>query len=473
MAVLRAGDALRLEIDLLWQGQDLKGHQVMAAHIPMLLQPEAKQVAVIGLGTGQTCSRFFMYDIQRLDCVEIEHGLIDLVRRHFDSSWMEDARLRFIIEDGRNYLTHTRSAYDVISLEVGQIFRPGLAAFYTLEFYEAARSRLKPGGILCQFVPLVAFRPDEFLTIVHTFLQAFPNSILWYNTSELLIIGKRAEQWQLAPSQLERLNADDAAWQDMRFAYWGGPEYMLNRPEVFWGGFLAGPAGLARMAKDARSYRDDRPFLEYSTCKSPERSEIAILEVLREGLEPCAVILSPPPEPGLARAAAAVQEANLGDIRAAAFVRSSLELPANDLSAQLEHLDAALRWNPKNVQANLLRGDVLLIAGRKAEAVESFFAAVGADPSSARARQQLGGSLYMLGRYAEAAEHLRVSIQLEPGNADTHNMLGAALAVQNDLEGAVQHFAEAVRLRPDDPNPRANLDRARNSLRQHDGERSH
>ena len=79
---------------------------------------------------------------------------------------MDDPRLRFIVEDGRNYLTHTRSEYDLIAIEVGQVFRPGLASFYTLDFYEAARRRLKSGGILCQFVPLAAFQPEEFRTVL-------------------------------------------------------------------------------------------------------------------------------------------------------------------------------------------------------------------------------------------------------------------------------------------------------------------
>ena len=54
--------------------------------------------------------------------------------------------LRAIAEDGRSYVRHTDAEYDLISLEVGQVFRPGVAPFYTVEFYRDARERLRPGG---------------------------------------------------------------------------------------------------------------------------------------------------------------------------------------------------------------------------------------------------------------------------------------------------------------------------------------
>ncbi len=58
VSVIRKADVLYLEINRMWQGQDRKNHQVMAAHIPALLHPDPKSVLVIGLGTGQTGAVF-------------------------------------------------------------------------------------------------------------------------------------------------------------------------------------------------------------------------------------------------------------------------------------------------------------------------------------------------------------------------------------------------------------------------------
>ena len=94
-----------------------------------------------------------------------------------------------IVEDGRNYVTHTSDQYDLISIEVGQIYRPRVASFYTADFYQRVRSRLRPEGLVCQFLPIEFFGPEEFRTMVNTFLHVFPQSVLWYNTSELLLVG--------------------------------------------------------------------------------------------------------------------------------------------------------------------------------------------------------------------------------------------------------------------------------------------
>ena len=91
-----------------------------------------------------------MYDIDRLDCVDIEPTLFGFIRDHFDSKWMEDERVKLISEDGLNYLNHSDAMYDVIAIEVGQIFRPGIAFFYTADFYHRSRQRLRPGGLLTQ-----------------------------------------------------------------------------------------------------------------------------------------------------------------------------------------------------------------------------------------------------------------------------------------------------------------------------------
>ena len=63
MAVVRREDDLELEIDRWWQGGSKKNHQIMGAHVPMLLHPNPKRVVVVGAGTGQTVSRFLMYPI--------------------------------------------------------------------------------------------------------------------------------------------------------------------------------------------------------------------------------------------------------------------------------------------------------------------------------------------------------------------------------------------------------------------------
>jgi spermidine synthase len=107
----------------------------MVAHVPMLHYPDAKQVLVVGLGAGTTASRFLYYDIEQLDIVDIEPKLFAFTRQHFPSAWMDDARVRLLPGDGRNFVKHGAQTYDLISVEIGQLDRPGVGVFYTQEFY--------------------------------------------------------------------------------------------------------------------------------------------------------------------------------------------------------------------------------------------------------------------------------------------------------------------------------------------------
>jgi len=46
----------------------------------------------------------------------------------------------------------------------------------TREFFEAARSRLKPDGLLCQWAHTYDISPDDLRSIVRTFASVFPEA---------------------------------------------------------------------------------------------------------------------------------------------------------------------------------------------------------------------------------------------------------------------------------------------------------
>ncbi|MBA3482331.1 MAG: hypothetical protein H0T51_10995 [Pirellulales bacterium] len=191
VAVIRGEEGqLRLEVDRLWQGENRHTHQVLAAHLPMVLHDQPERILVIGLGPGQTASRFLMYPIERLDCVDVENELLTLLPKYFGGGWLRDPRVRCIVDDGRNYLWHTHRKYDVISIEVGQVFRPGVAAFYTREFYGRAKAKLRSDGLLTQFVSLEFFNREELRAVIGTFADVFSDCALFHNRTELLLIGK-------------------------------------------------------------------------------------------------------------------------------------------------------------------------------------------------------------------------------------------------------------------------------------------
>ncbi len=359
-------DNLILEIDRLWQGGKEKSHQVIAAHAPMLLHPNPLKVLNIGVGVGQTANSFLCYDIEQFDCVDIERELFDIVRKHFAAEWMDDKRVRIIIEDGRNFVSHTNEKYDIISIEIGQIFRPNLASFYTVEFYRNVRERLNENGIVSQFVPLTFLGIEEFLSVIRTFLEIFPESVLWFNRNELIIIGTSHMQPKLTSRRLDLLRSNSTINKDLDYYFWGGARNRLNRPEVFTAGFLCGSKTLKRICGKSRVYHDNRPILEYHSAKEQDYFVEDIsrkTELLEKYLDPFSTIFKENVHDTIISKSAFIREVNIKNTIAFELFMTFLE--NNDYSL----LQKAYELNPYNLDIAFKMGVISVKSGnfQKAE----------------------------------------------------------------------------------------------------------
>lgn len=450
----------QLKIDRLWQGFDRNGHQVMAAHIPMMLHPNPKSVAAVGVGAGQTPSRFLMYEIERLDCVEIEAETLALIRDYFESAWMDDPRARFIIDDGRNYLTHTSESYDVISIEVGQTYRPGVASFYTKEFYRAAGERLEPGGLVCQFLPIAFFSMEEIEMLTATFLAEFPESALWYNTAELLLVGCRDRPIVLHSARADMLATNDAVLTDLEFAYWGGDAYILARPEVFIGGFLLSKKGLVSLANGAKSYSDERPWLEYSTVRT-HSNEADIVERIRKILDPVQPLLEFRPGAQLITASEVVRDKNLRDIVAMSLMAEvNSAASRGDAQGGEQTLREAINWNPDNIHLLQSQADLLSDSGQWEEAATIYGRVIRAKPDYAEAHSNLGNALAAMGRIDKAIASFREALRHKPGLKRARESLVRAEQFSGQSGGKIGELRAEVEARPETARARMDLARA-------------
>ena len=144
--------------------------------LPLMLRPDAERGLVIAFGMG-TSFRTALNAGIRTDAVE----LVPSVPKMF--SWfypdaekvLADPRGRVIIADGRNHVELTGDTYDFVVVDPPPpIESSGVSVISTLEFYQAAKSRLTSDGVLMQWVPM-GQTLDEFLAHVRTFLAVFPN----------------------------------------------------------------------------------------------------------------------------------------------------------------------------------------------------------------------------------------------------------------------------------------------------------
>lgn len=119
-------------------------------HLAWLWNPTLSRVAMVGLGGGSTQRSFLhRYAEVRIDSIEIDPAVVGIATNYFQVRISE--RHRVFTEDGRNYLRRSRQSYDLIILDAYVKHRYGSnlpAHLATREFFESARERLTPNGVL-------------------------------------------------------------------------------------------------------------------------------------------------------------------------------------------------------------------------------------------------------------------------------------------------------------------------------------
>ena len=68
--------------------------------------------------------------------------------------------------------------------------QPGISRLYSLEFYDAVRRHLRPGGIASQWLPEYQMDERGADLVVATFVKSFPNAFLFVGVGrELILVG--------------------------------------------------------------------------------------------------------------------------------------------------------------------------------------------------------------------------------------------------------------------------------------------
>jgi spermidine synthase len=145
--------------------------------VPLLLERPPERLAVLG-NAGGTVARAYgeLYADIRVDGVEIDPAVTEAGRRLMGLE--DNPNLRVITADGRPYLELTDERYDVIIVDA---YRQPYIPFYlaTKEFFELARARLTPGGVLALNVATVPGDRRLPDAIGSTVLAAFPQAWRW------------------------------------------------------------------------------------------------------------------------------------------------------------------------------------------------------------------------------------------------------------------------------------------------------
>jgi spermidine synthase len=166
------------------QPQDMR-LQRMLAHLPGLAHDDPRAVLVVGLGAGVTAGSFLLYpDISRIVIAEIEPLIPTAIAPYFsaqNNDVVNDPKATVVYDDGRHFLQTTREQFDIITSDPIHPWVKGSASLYTKEYFELVKSRLKPGGIVSQWLPLYESDSDAVKMVIATILEVFPHATVWGN----------------------------------------------------------------------------------------------------------------------------------------------------------------------------------------------------------------------------------------------------------------------------------------------------
>jgi spermidine synthase len=99
-------------------------------------------------------------------------------------SVVTNPKTRIHIDDARHYLMTTDETFDAITSDPLDPWVKGAAMLYSREFFETVKERLNPGGVVTLFVQLYESNNEAVKSEVATFLEAFPNGMIFGNTNE-------------------------------------------------------------------------------------------------------------------------------------------------------------------------------------------------------------------------------------------------------------------------------------------------
>jgi len=165
---------------------------VLLGALPVLLKPQAREVANIGFGTGITTHVLLASPaIERVDTVEIEPAVLrgSAFFRKVNFRAYDDPRSRIHYEDAKTFFASRQKRYDVIVSEPSNPWVSGVASLFSTEFYADLRKYLNEGGLLVQWVQLYEFSPQLLASVVEALRPHFSDYVLWMpNDGDLVII---------------------------------------------------------------------------------------------------------------------------------------------------------------------------------------------------------------------------------------------------------------------------------------------
>lgn len=238
-------------------------HFILKAHLPLLLHPDPREVAVVGLGLGITLAATARNPAtERIRLVELSPQMVEAHEhiQELTGGILSNPKIDLRIDDGRNFLAMSRESFDMITADPVHPRITGVGYLYTREYYESIRERMNPGAIVTQWMPMYRISPKSFDVAFRTFVEIFPNASFWYVRGHGLFVATDGP-FRIDWPTLARRFAHPAVSEDLASIGIDSPEQLLGHL------LMDGEHIRAYLARDEERQinTDDNAYLEYKT----------------------------------------------------------------------------------------------------------------------------------------------------------------------------------------------------------------
>jgi spermidine synthase len=440
---------------------DTKSQRYMRsfAHVPLLMMEQPTSALVICFGVGSTLNATSLHSsLQRIDLADLSRNVLDHASYFEDTNHdvLSDPRVRVFVNDGRQHLRmQPEATYDLVTLEPPPITFAGVSALYSAEFYELAKSRLKPlGGMITQWLPVYQTSGDKVLGLVKAFVDVFPHAALLSGQgTELVLLGTTGDELVFDLDAVEaRIRREPAVAADLARIHLGTLTELV-------GEYVSGEGTLRKATDGAVALTDDRPTLEYSLLdldlgRAPKGIPPSLFDMstLASFCPKCFDAGMPTPRvawlDGYRKALTRLYASDgylgkspilradltgLGDI----VNRSQylLDMFGSAVKPEdLERLREEVLRTPDDPRVHFALGYALAVGGDKGGALVEEQRGVTLAPADSDGHYNLGVLLISMGRATEGIAELRRVVALSPGDTRASTALCEALG-KDDSDG--------------------------------------
>ncbi|HUX32870.1 MAG TPA: hypothetical protein VMV51_03290, partial [Gemmatimonadaceae bacterium] len=166
--------------------------QILLPLIGLAHVPDAREVAVIGQGSGMTSSLLLgSPEVRQVVTVEIEPQMVNASRafRPANHRVFDDPRSHIVIDDAKAYFASTGRKFDLIISEPSNPWVSGVSGLFTREFYARVRNNLTANGVLGQWLHLYEINDSLVSSVLAAIDENFSAyQVFFTSNSDVLIL---------------------------------------------------------------------------------------------------------------------------------------------------------------------------------------------------------------------------------------------------------------------------------------------